>query len=58
MNGWVANLAGQDMADKVGKVWGLGSETPKNAVSSWRTKARMKGIPTPVYGLQPTHHTG
>ena len=25
MNGWVADLVSQDVADKVGKVWGLGS---------------------------------
>ena len=25
MNGWAADLIGQDVADKVGKVWGLGS---------------------------------
>ena len=29
MNGWVADLIGQDTADKVGKVWGLGSNTTK-----------------------------
>ena len=27
MNGWAADLIGQDVADKVGKVWGLGSGT-------------------------------
>ena len=27
MNGWAADLIGQDVADKVGKVWGLGSDT-------------------------------
>ncbi|MEO1364073.1 MAG: NAD(P)/FAD-dependent oxidoreductase, partial [Pseudomonadota bacterium] len=30
MNGWVADLIDQDTADKVGKVWGLGSDTPKD----------------------------
>ena len=25
MNGWAADLIGQEVADKVGKVWGLGS---------------------------------
>ena len=30
MNGWVADLGGQEMADKVGKVWGLGSDTTKD----------------------------
>ena len=92
MNGWVADLAGQEMADKVGKVWGLGSDTPKDPGpwegeqrNMWKPtqqealwfhggnlhqsrhysqflalqlKARMEGIPTPVYGLQETHHKG
>ncbi|WP_406856910.1 NAD(P)/FAD-dependent oxidoreductase [Alsobacter sp. KACC 23698] len=90
MNGWVADLCGQAMADKVGKVWGLGSDTPKDPGpwegeqrNMWKPtqqealwmhggnlhqsrhysqflalqlKARMEGIPTPVYGLQPSHH--
>jgi putative flavoprotein involved in K+ transport len=90
MNGWVAKIASQEMADKVGKVWGLGSDTPKDPGpwegelrnmwkptqqdSLWfhggnlhqsrhysqflslQLKARMEGIPTPVYGLQPSHH--
>jgi putative flavoprotein involved in K+ transport len=29
MNGWAADLISQEVADKVGKVWGLGSDTPK-----------------------------
>jgi putative flavoprotein involved in K+ transport len=29
MNGWAAKLISQDVADKVGKCWGLGSDTPK-----------------------------
>jgi len=29
MNGWAAQLISQDVADKVGKVWGLGSDTTK-----------------------------
>ncbi|MBU2962445.1 NAD(P)/FAD-dependent oxidoreductase [Citreicella sp. C3M06] len=90
MNGWVADLMGQDMADKVGKVWGLGSDTTKDPgpwegeqrnmwkptqqealwfhggnlhqsrhysqYLSLQLKARMEGLPTPVYGLQPVHH--
>jgi len=90
MNGWVADLMGQDMADKVGKVWGLGSGTTKDPgpwegeernmwkptqqealwmhggnlhqsrhysqFLSLQIKARMEGIPTPVYGLQAVHH--
>lgn len=92
MNGWVADIIGQDTADKVGKVWGLGSDTPKDPgpwegeqrniwkptqvealwlhggnlhqsrhysqFLSLQIKARMEGIPTPVYGLQEVHHTG
>ena len=30
MNGWVADLCGKEMADKVGKCWGIGSDTPKD----------------------------
>ena len=92
MNGWVADLAGQEMADRVGKVWGLGSDTPKDPgpwegeqrnmwkptqqpnlwlhggnlhqsrhysqFLSLQLKARMEGLPTPVYGLQPSYHRG
>ncbi len=91
MNGWVADLVDQETADKVGKVWGLGSDTPKDPgpwegeqrnmwkptqqealwfhggnlhqsrhysqFLSLQIKARMEGIPTPVYGLQESHHT-
>ncbi|WP_181704862.1 NAD(P)/FAD-dependent oxidoreductase [Chthonobacter rhizosphaerae] len=92
MNGWVADLVDRETADKVGKVWGLGSDTPKDPgpwegeqrnmwkptqqeglwfhggnlhqsrhysqYLSLQLKARMEGIPTPVYGLQPVHHKG
>ncbi|WP_075214421.1 NAD(P)/FAD-dependent oxidoreductase [Mongoliimonas terrestris] len=92
MNGWVADLVDRETADKVGKVWGLGSDTPKDPgpwegeqrnmwkptqqeglwfhggnlhqsrhysqFLSLQLKARMEGIPTPVYGLQPVHHKG
>ncbi|MDP0925285.1 hypothetical protein, partial [Klebsiella pneumoniae] len=30
MNGWVADLISQEVADKVGKVWGLGSDNTKD----------------------------
>ena len=30
MNGWAADLIGQDVADKVGKYWGIGSATTKD----------------------------
>jgi len=90
MNGWVADICGQEMADKVGKVWGLGSNTKKDPGpwegeqrNMWKPtqqealwfhggnlhqsrhysqflalqlKARLEGIPTPVYGLQKVHH--
>ncbi len=30
MNGWAADLISKDVAEKVGKVWGLGSNTTKD----------------------------
>ena len=90
MNGWAARLISQEIADKVGKCWGLGSDTTKDPGpwegelrNMWKPtrqealwfhggnlhqsrhyslylglqlKARMEGIPTPVYGLAETHH--
>jgi putative flavoprotein involved in K+ transport len=90
MNGWAADLISREVADKVGKVWGLGSDTTKDPgpwegeqrnmwkptqqealwfhggnlhqsrhysqFLSLQLKARMEGIPTPVYGLQQRHH--
>jgi putative flavoprotein involved in K+ transport len=90
MNGWAADLISRDVADKVGKVWGLGSATTKDPgpwegeqrnmwkptqqealwfhggnlhqsrhysqFLSLQLKARMEGVPTPVYGLQQRHH--
>ncbi|MCG6885228.1 MAG: NAD(P)/FAD-dependent oxidoreductase [Silicimonas sp.] len=90
MNGWAEMLIGKDVADKVGKCWGLGSDTPKDPGpwegelrNMWKPtqqealwfhggnlhqsrhysqflsiqlKARMEGVPTPVYGLQEVHH--
>ncbi len=90
MNGWAAQLISQEVADKVGKCWGLGSNTTKDPgpwegelrnmwkptqqenlwfhggnlhqsrhmsqFLSLQLKARMEGIPTPVYGLQQVHH--
>ena len=92
MNGWAADLIGRDVADKVGKCWGLGSDTTKDPgpwvgeqrnmwkptkqeglwfhggnlhqsrhysqFLSLQLKARMEGIPTPVYGIPQTHHLG
>ena len=90
MNGWAADLISQEVADKVGKVWGLGSGTAKDPGpwegeerNMWKPtqqealwfqggnlhqsrhyslylalqlKARMEGIPTPVYRLAAVHH--
>ena len=90
MNGLAADVIGQDMADRVGKVWGLGSDTTKDPGpwegeqrNMWKPtqqealwfqggnlhqsryyslflalqlKARLEGIPTPVYALQESHH--
>ena len=90
MNGWVAQLVSPEVADKVGKCWGLGSATTKDPgpwegelrnmwkptaqenmwfhggnlhqsrhysrYLSLQLKARMEGIPTPVYGQAEVHH--
>ena len=90
MNGWAAQLISNEVADSVGKCWGLGSGTTKDPgpwegelrnmwkptqqenlwfhggnlhqsrhysqFLSLQLKARMEGIPTPVYGLQKVHH--
>ena len=92
MNGWAAKLISQEVADKVGRCWGLGSGTtkdpgpyegelrnmwkPTQQANLWfhggnlhqsrhyslylalQLKARFEGLPTPVYGLAPSHHTG
>lgn len=92
MNGWAAELISQDVADKVGKCWGMGSDTTKDPgpwegelrnmwkptqqeglwfhggnlhqsrhysiYLSLQLKARMEGVPTPVYALQESHHKG
>jgi putative flavoprotein involved in K+ transport len=91
MNGWAAKLISQEVADKVGKCWGFGSDTTKDPGpwegelrNMWKPtrqealwfhggnlhqsrhyslylalqiKARLEGIPTPVYGLAEVHHT-
>jgi putative flavoprotein involved in K+ transport len=90
MNGWIAKLVSPQMADKVGKCWGMGSGTKKDPGpwegelrNMWKPtqqpnlwmqggnlhqnrhyslcvalqiKARMEGLPTPVYALAPVHH--
>jgi putative flavoprotein involved in K+ transport len=45
MNGWVADLVSQEMADKVGKVWGLGSGTAKDP-EPWEGEERNMWKPT------------
>ncbi len=92
MNGWAAQLISQEVADKVGKCWGMGSDTTKDPgpwegelrnmwkptqqeglwfhggnlhqsrhysiYLSLQLKARMEGVPTPVYALQESYHKG
>ncbi|SDR06939.1 putative flavoprotein involved in K+ transport [Rhizobiales bacterium GAS113] len=92
MNGWAAQLISKEVADRVGKCWGLGSSTKKDPGpwegelrNMWKPtrqdalwfhggnlhqsrhyskylalqmKARLEGVPTPVYGLAEVHHLG
>ncbi len=91
MNRWLADLISPEVADRLGKVWGLGSDTPKDPgpwegelrnmwkptrvphlwvqggnlhqsrhysqFLSLQLKARLEGLPTPVYGQAEVHHT-
>jgi putative flavoprotein involved in K+ transport len=50
MNGWAADLIGQDVADKVGKCWGLGSNTTKDP-GPWEGEQRNMWKPTQQPGL-------
>lgn len=50
MNGWAAQLISQDVADKVGKCWGLGSDTPKDP-GPWEGELRNMWKPTQQDGL-------
>jgi putative flavoprotein involved in K+ transport len=45
MNGWAADLIGQEVADTVGKVWGLGSGTTKDP-GPWEGEQRNMWKPT------------
>jgi putative flavoprotein involved in K+ transport len=45
MNGWAARLISQDVADKVGKCWGLGSGTTKDP-GPWEGELRNMWKPT------------
>ena len=90
MNRAVAPIISEEVADKVGKCWGLGSGVPGDPgpwegeprnmwkpteqpglwfhggnlhlsrhyslVLALQIKARMEGLPTPIYGLQKSHH--
>jgi putative flavoprotein involved in K+ transport len=90
VNNWLADLVSPEVADRVGKCWGLGSATTKDPgpwegelrnmwkptpvdnlwihggnlhqsrhysqFLSLQLKARMEGIPTPVYKPAPSHH--
>ncbi len=50
MNGWAAKIISQDVADKVGKVWGLGSDTTKDP-GPWEGEERNMWKPTKQEGL-------
>lgn len=45
MNGWAADLISQEVADAVGKCWGLGSATPKDP-GPWEGEQRNMWKPT------------
>lgn len=45
MNGWAAKLISQDVADRVGKCWGLGSDTTKDP-GPWEGELRNMWKPT------------
>lgn len=45
MNGWAAELISQEVADKVGKCWGLGSDTAKDP-GPWEGELRNMWKPT------------
>ncbi|WP_072691464.1 flavin-containing monooxygenase [Rhodococcus marinonascens] len=50
MSGWVADLMGQDVADKVGRCWGLGSDTTKDP-GPWEGELQNMWKPTRQEGL-------
>ena len=50
MNGWAAQLINQGVADKVGKVWGMGSDTTKDP-GPWEGELRNMWKPTQQPGL-------
>jgi len=50
MNGWLADLISPEVADRVGKCWGLGSDTPKDP-GPWEGELRNMWKPTQVPNL-------
>ncbi|RZT87195.1 putative flavoprotein involved in K+ transport [Pseudonocardia sediminis] len=50
MNGLAADIVGQEVADKVGKVWGLGSDTTKDP-GPWEGEQRNMWKPTQQQNL-------
>ncbi|WP_144114129.1 NAD(P)/FAD-dependent oxidoreductase [Paraburkholderia sp. BCC1886] len=50
MNGWAADLISREVADKVGKVWGLGSATTKDP-GPWEGEQRNMWKPTQQQAL-------
>jgi putative flavoprotein involved in K+ transport len=50
MNGWVANIVSPEVADRVGKCWGLGSGTTKDP-GPWEGELRNMWKPTQQPGL-------
>ncbi|RBY82945.1 NAD(P)/FAD-dependent oxidoreductase [Geodermatophilus sp. TF02-6] len=50
MNGWAADLISPEVADRVGKVWGLGSDTTKDP-GPWEGEQRNMWRPTRQEGL-------
>ena len=50
MNGWVARLISKEVADKVGRCWGLGSDTV-NDPGPWEGELRNMWKPTRQEGL-------
>lgn len=50
MNGWVADLVDEETADRLGKVWGLGSDTTKDP-GPWEGEQRNMWKPTQVQNL-------
>ncbi|MGR4069744.1 NAD(P)/FAD-dependent oxidoreductase [Billgrantia sp. C5P2] len=50
MNGWAARIISQEVADKVGKCWGLGSDTTKDP-GPWEGELRNMWKPTQQQAL-------